>query len=132
MNIFDAAIAPEGNGHVASAASVPNGQPAFRLTAPVGRRGNGRRVHLGIRPHLIEVGANGSADATGKVISNQWLGDQSPSGVEVGGCSLVGVADGRSTPRPAMRCRCVSRSAPCICSTPRRGRALVHGLAPAG
>ena len=92
MNIFDAAIAPEGNATSISGLG-PNGQPAFRLKAPAAEANNGRRVRLGIRPHLIEIGANGSADATGKVITNHWLGDQSHICFEIGGCSVVGVTD---------------------------------------
>jgi multiple sugar transport system ATP-binding protein len=91
MNIFDAAIAAEGNAAAISGLG-PNGQPAFRLRAPV-ETANGKRVRLGIRPHLIEIGANGSADATGKVITNHWLGDQSHICFEIGGCSVVGVTD---------------------------------------
>jgi multiple sugar transport system ATP-binding protein len=92
MNIFDAAIAPEGNATAISGLG-PNGQPAFRLKAPVAEANNGRRVRLGIRPHLIEIGANGSADATGRVIANHWLGDQSHICFDIGGCSVVGVTD---------------------------------------
>ncbi|MBA4096607.1 MAG: ABC transporter ATP-binding protein [Rhodospirillum sp.] len=92
MNIFDAAIAPEGNATSISGLG-PNGQPAFRLKAPAAEASNGKRVRLGIRPHLIEIGANGSADATGKVITNHWLGDQSHICFEIGGCSVVGVTD---------------------------------------
>jgi ABC-type sugar transport system ATPase subunit len=124
MNIFDAAIAPEGNATSISGLS-PNGQPAFRLTAPV-VAGNGRRVRLGIRPHLIEIGANGSADATGKVITNHWLGDQSHICFEIGGCSVVGVTDKPVEPRPATRCRS-ARSAPHL-KRCRSGRAPAHGL----
>ena len=92
MNIFDAAIAPEGNATSISGLG-PSGQPAFRLKAPAAEAINGKRVRLGIRPHLIEIGANGSADATGKVITNHWLGDQSHICFEIGGCSVVGVTD---------------------------------------
>ena len=35
----------------------------------------------------------GSADATGKVITNHWLGDQTHICFEIGGCTVVGVTD---------------------------------------
>ncbi|HEV8389334.1 MAG TPA: ABC transporter ATP-binding protein [Dongiaceae bacterium] len=92
MNIFDAAIASEA-GATAISGLGPNGQPAFRIQAPAAEAGNAARVRLGIRPHLIEIGANESADATGKVITNHWLGDQSHICFEIGGCSVVGVTD---------------------------------------
>jgi multiple sugar transport system ATP-binding protein len=78
MNIFDAAIAAEDNAIA---------------KAPPSEAGSGKRVRLGIRPHLIEIGTNGTADATGRVITNHWLGDQSHICFEVGGCSVVGVSD---------------------------------------
>jgi multiple sugar transport system ATP-binding protein len=67
--------------------------PALEALAPLA---NGRRIHLGIRPHKITVGqANGhpSAQVTGTVLSSQWLGDQSYLGVDVGGCIVIVVAD---------------------------------------
>jgi multiple sugar transport system ATP-binding protein len=95
MNIFDAAITAQGNASAISGLG-PDGQPAFRLKAPVDAA-NCQRVRLGIRPHLIEIGADGAADATGKVITNHWLGDQSHICFEIGGCPVVGVTD-----RPVM------------------------------
>jgi multiple sugar transport system ATP-binding protein len=92
MNIFDAAVAAIGDGTAISGLG-PNGQPAFHLKAPAAQTNNGNKVRLGIRPHLIEIGANGAADATGRVITNHWLGDQSHICFEIGGCSVVGVTD---------------------------------------
>ena len=63
--------------------------PAFRLPAqPDDRPGP---VFLGIRPHRIAVG---SGPLQGTVTSNQWLGDQTHLGIEVGGILLVAVTDG--------------------------------------
>jgi len=56
----------------------------------------GRRVHIGIRPHKVLIGASHTPSAPevqGTVLSSQWLGDQSYLGIDVGGCLLVVVAD---------------------------------------
>ena len=68
------------------------GEAAARLLHP------GRKIHLGIRPHRIHVGpvgANNGANAVvrGLLLSNQWLGDQSHLGVDVGGCFMIAVRD---------------------------------------
>jgi multiple sugar transport system ATP-binding protein len=126
MNIFDAAIAPEGNAAAISGLG-PNGQPAFRLKAPV-EAASGKRVRLGIRPHLIEIGANGAADATGKVITNHWLGDQSHICFDVGGCTVVGVTE---KPLGAKAGDALPVSFPLRAIhlfDPETGDALAHGL----
>jgi multiple sugar transport system ATP-binding protein len=58
----------------------------------------GRKIHLGIRPHRIRVGPAGVNDGAnavvrGMLLSNQWLGDQSHLGIDVGGCFMIAVSD---------------------------------------
>jgi multiple sugar transport system ATP-binding protein len=99
MNILEARVERQ-DGAVRLVAGSPSGGHGFTVELPraangqdvgaiIGRR---QRVHLGIRPHLIEIGAEGPITAT--VASNQWLGDQAHLGLDVGGCFLIAVADG--------------------------------------
>jgi multiple sugar transport system ATP-binding protein len=93
MNIFDARVERDGTGPLLVARN-----PAGRRLQPPAPGGGGRArpapaVHLGIRPHLIEVGERGGL-LGGTVISNQWLGDQTHLGIDVGGCLMIAVADG--------------------------------------
>jgi multiple sugar transport system ATP-binding protein len=48
---------------------------------------------IGVRPHRVALG-NGSAE-TARVISNQWLGDQSHIAMAVAGKLLVAVSHAR-------------------------------------
>lgn len=104
MNIMDATTAD------ASAATLdvrnPAGQSSFRIClAKSGVREKlqpDRRYKLGIRAHRIVVGPAAVGDGrqpVGKVVSNQWLGDQTHLGIDVGGCFLIAVADGPVTAR---------------------------------
>src|SRR3954468_18302960 len=52
--------------------------------------GNRRRVVIGVRPHRVVLG-NGSTE-TARVVSNQWLGDQSHIAMAVAGKLLVAVS----------------------------------------
>ncbi|HET6157955.1 MAG TPA: ABC transporter ATP-binding protein [Dongiaceae bacterium] len=130
MNIFDAAIAAMGDSTAISGLG-PNGQPAFHLKAPVATN-NGKRVRLGIRPHLIEIGTNGSADATGRVITNHWLGDQSHICFEIGGCSVVGVTDRPIEARPGDALPVRFPLGAVHLFDAESGRALAHGLGQRG
>ena len=93
MNIFAGEVISARDG-VALQGFGPDGKPAFALAAPGLEldASRSRKVRIGIRPHLIQTGA-GAADATGKVITNHWLGDQSHICFDVGGCTVVGVTD---------------------------------------
>jgi multiple sugar transport system ATP-binding protein len=51
-----------------------------------------RRLAIGVRPHALRVGAG---PIKGKVLSCQWLGDQTHIAVEVGGRTVVSVAHER-------------------------------------
>jgi multiple sugar transport system ATP-binding protein len=52
--------------------------------------GNRRKVVIGVRPHRVVLG-NGSTE-TARVVSNQWLGDQSHIAMAVAGKLLVAVS----------------------------------------
>ncbi len=82
------------------------GEDAFSVTIPAQMAQglyNNQRVHLGIRPHKVTLGENGAREGAapgvpvqkvkGTVISNQWLGDQTNLGLDIGGCLVVTVAN---------------------------------------
>src|SRR6201995_4954364 len=56
------------------------------VRAAIGRR---EKVVIGIRPHAVRLGG-GSGDA--RIVSNQWLGDQSHLAMEVAGKIMVAVS----------------------------------------
>jgi multiple sugar transport system ATP-binding protein len=57
-----------------------------KVRAAIGRR---EKVVIGVRPHAVRLGV-GSGDA--RVLSNQWLGDQSHLAMEVAGKLMVAVS----------------------------------------
>jgi multiple sugar transport system ATP-binding protein len=100
MNIFAAAVRPGPNGLGIDALN-PAGEPAFRLHLSSEaasnlreRIGSERPCRVGIRPHRIVVGGDGGHDAVGRIVTNHWLGDQTHVGLDIGGCMVIGVADG--------------------------------------
>ena len=52
----------------------------------------GKRVNLGVRPHRAQIG-QGTGSIIGRVTTYHWLGDQTHIVVEIGGLSLIVVAD---------------------------------------
>ncbi|MFO1036813.1 MAG: ABC transporter ATP-binding protein [Geminicoccaceae bacterium] len=92
MNMLDGTLQRE-DGRLRLAIRQPGGQPAFVLELPTLPEGlpTDRPVALGIRPHRIRVG---DGPLSGTVVSNQWLGDQTHVGLDVGGCMLIAVTDG--------------------------------------
>ena len=57
---------------------------------------DGRKLALGVRPHQIRFGsfADMGPVLKGRVASNQWLGDQTHLGIEIGGRLVIAVTDG--------------------------------------
>jgi multiple sugar transport system ATP-binding protein len=73
-------------------------RPAFSIPLPpeASQFQPGKKVHVGLRPHKLTVGEAvrpGVAAVKGQVISNQWLGDQTYIGIDVGGTTVLVVAD---------------------------------------
>jgi multiple sugar transport system ATP-binding protein len=126
MNIFAGEVTPASDG-VALTGFGPDGKAAFALGAPGLELDVTRKVHIGIRPHLIQTGA-GASDATGKVITNHWLGDQSHICFDIGGCTVVGVTDKPLTAKAgdALPVRFPLRAIHLF--DPETGDALAHGL----
>lgn len=76
-------------------------RPAFSIPLP--KEANqflpGKKVHVGLRPHKLSLGDGakpGVYQVKGQVISNQWLGDQTYVGIEVGGLTILAVTDQHS------------------------------------
>jgi multiple sugar transport system ATP-binding protein len=100
MNIFAAAVRPASNGLGIDALN-PAGEPAFRLhlsseaASTLRERVAGERpCRIGVRPHRIVVGGGDGHDAMGRIVTNHWLGDQTHVCLDIGGCMVIGVADG--------------------------------------
>ncbi len=72
------------------ALGLPVGTPAD------GDLADGRELALGIRPHQVRLGSFAEVGPvlSGKITSNQWLGDQTHLGIETGGQLVIAVTDG--------------------------------------
>jgi multiple sugar transport system ATP-binding protein len=99
MNLLKSQVVAGAEGTRVVVQGERSGQ-AFSLAVPHHAKAaalhNGRRVHVGVRPHKIVVAPTGNGAAqrvTGTVVSSQWLGDQSYLGVEIGDAFLIVVAD---------------------------------------
>jgi multiple sugar transport system ATP-binding protein len=100
MNIFEAKVKPGANGFVIEAFG-PAGATAFLLHLPAAgaaaalhdRLSADRPCRVGIRPHRLVIGDDSAPDAHGRIISNHWLGDQTHLALDIGGCTVIGVAD---------------------------------------
>ncbi len=90
MNVFDAAA--ENGDHVRF--SIPGGPTLNYASADIPQRvraalGSRARVVVGVRPHSVRLGAGPQA---ARVVSNQWLGDQTHVALDVAGKLLVAVS----------------------------------------
>jgi len=101
MNLLPAVLSRK-NGQLEVIVSGPTGE-ALRVkfgsadnTLSVVHLPDDHPVHLGIRPHKVRLG--GASDALnnvrGTLAFNQWQGDQSHIGVDLGGHTLLVVTDG--------------------------------------
>jgi multiple sugar transport system ATP-binding protein len=99
MNVLDATVARSNGGFRLSVTSdvnfeIPGG--TFSLAAQKALE-NAQRVRIGIRPQKIGIG---TGDVRVRVVSNQWLGDQSHVAGDCAGNLLIAVAPGRIAARP--------------------------------
>jgi len=101
MNLLPAVLSRK-NGQLEAVVAGSNGDAlrvrfgAVANTQSVAHLPDGHHVHLGIRPHKVRLGNAGDALNTvrGTLAFNQWQGDQSHVGVDLGGHTLLVVTDG--------------------------------------
>ncbi len=102
MNVFRTLSRSGGDGRRLEVQTSEDGaSETFALDLPVGTAADndltdGRSLALGIRPHQIRFGSLPELGPvlTGKVSSNQWLGDQTHLGIETDGQLVIAVTDG--------------------------------------
>lgn len=107
MNLLPARLSLQGGALQAVVAAQGRSGEALRVSfGPLARVPNaaalheGQAVHLGVRPHKVHLGlasaAATPADNTvpGTLAFNQWQGDQSHVGIDLGGHTLLVVTDG--------------------------------------
>jgi multiple sugar transport system ATP-binding protein len=97
MNVFDASVIRDDGRTTFEFDNGPSFGFGDNELGPEVRQaiGNRRRLVIGVRPHRIVLG-NGSMD-TARIVSNQWLGDQSHVAMAVAGKLLVAVSHVRVT-----------------------------------
>ena len=130
MNVFEAHVTTRGNITVLDIDGGPSldfggaglSDPTRAL---VGTR---RKVVAGIRPHKIRLG---SGPFSAKVVSNQWLGDQSHVAAEVAGKLLVGVSPTRIRAKIGETIAYEVAPQDLHLFDAESGRALAHGFEPA-
>jgi multiple sugar transport system ATP-binding protein len=95
MNVFDASVVRSDSRTMFELDNGPSFGFGDNELSPEVRQaiGSRRRLVLGVRPHRVVLG-NGSAE-TARVVSNQWLGDQSHVAMAVAGKLLVAVSHAR-------------------------------------
>jgi multiple sugar transport system ATP-binding protein len=87
-----------------------------------------KRVAIGVRPHALRVGGG---PIKGKVISCQWLGDQTHVAVEVAGRTAVSVAHERVRQESGSDIALSVTASELHLFDPETGMAIAHGSEPA-
>ncbi len=95
MNVFDAAVVRDDGRTTFELDNGPSLRFGDNELGPEVRKaiGDRSRIVIGVRPHRVVLG-NGSAESA-RVVSNQWLGDQSHVAMAVAGKLLVAVSHAR-------------------------------------
>jgi multiple sugar transport system ATP-binding protein len=95
MNIFDASVVQTNEQTTFDLDNGPSFSFGHNDLGPEVRHaiGERRKVVIGVRPHCVALG-NGGCN-TARVVSNQWLGDQSHLAMAVAGKLLMAVSHAR-------------------------------------
>ncbi len=130
MNVFEAHVLNRGNLAVLDVAGGPALDFGGRGVAAPVRQAIGKRpkVVVGVRPHKVRLGTGPFA---AKVVSNQWLGDQSHVAADVAGKLMVGVSSTRVRARPGDSIPYDIAPEDLHVFDLETGVALAHGLEPA-
>jgi multiple sugar transport system ATP-binding protein len=130
MNVFEASVV---NADTVSFAvkdgptlSYANSDLPQNVRAAIGGRD---RAIIGVRPHAVRLGAGSN---TARVVSNQWLGDQSHLATEVAGRLMVAVSHSPIAVKAGEIVAYRVAAADLHVFDAESGAAVSHGLAPAG
>ena len=125
MNVFDCAVTNDERVRFGMAGGPTLDYPASDLSPPV-RDAIGARdkAVVGIRPHSVRLGV-GQNQA--RVVSNQWLGDQSHLALDVAGKLLVVVSHAPIKARPGESLAYQVAAANLHLFEAGSGKALTHG-----
>ena len=126
MNVFNAAV--KTNAKTVSfdiAAGVTLSYAVSELSAPVrDLLAKRQRVDIGIRPHALHVG---TGPIRGKIVTCQWLGDQTHVAVEVAGRTVVSVAHDRVSKKSGSDIELFVAASDLHLFDPATGNAIAHG-----
>ncbi len=126
MNIFDAKVTADARAvkfDIDGGVSVA--YPKSEFSSDVQALLDGRKeVALGIRPHAFHIG---NGPFRGKVISCQWLGDQTHVAVDVGGRTVVSVSHTRVAEQPGNEIGLSASAQDLHLFDADSGRAIAHG-----
>jgi multiple sugar transport system ATP-binding protein len=95
MNVFDASVVRHDDRTVFQLDNGPSLGFGDNEFGPEARQaiGDRRKIVIGVRPHRVVLG--GGCGETARVVSNQWLGDQSHVAMAVAGKLMVAVSHER-------------------------------------
>ena len=126
MNVFDAdAINADRVGFAVANGPVLDYSASDIPQAVLNAIGSRARVVVGVRPHSVRLGA-GAQEA--RVVSNQWLGDQTHVALDVGGKLLVVVSHAPISAKSRDRLRYAIAPESLHVFDAESGAALSHGL----
>jgi len=126
MNIFDAKVTASPQAfrfEIEGGASIEYAKAEFSPDVQ-GLLADRKEIALGIRPHAFHVG---SGAIIGKVISCQWLGDQTHVAVDVGGRTVVSVSHNRIAERPGAEIGLSAAAGDLHIFDAESGHAVAHG-----
>ncbi len=126
MNVFDAAVSTDektvrfavGGGTVIAYAASDLTSDVRDVLAKT------RQIAIGIRPHALHLG---EGPIKGKIMSCQWLGDQTHVAVDIDGRTFVSVAHERITRKTGGDVSLSVAAADLHLFDPQTGRAIAHG-----
>jgi multiple sugar transport system ATP-binding protein len=126
MNVFNAGVKTDAKTvNFTIDGGVTLSYPAKELSSPVrSLLSKQQRVAIGIRPHALHVG---KGPIKGKVVSCQWLGDQTHVAVEVAGRTVVSVAHERVSQKTGSNIELTVAAANLHLFDAVSGNAIAHG-----
>jgi multiple sugar transport system ATP-binding protein len=130
MNVFDANVTSEGGSVLfaitdKAALRYPVEEFSTELRKLLADR---KFITIGIRPHALRIAADGMP---GKVISCQWLGDQTHVAVELAGRTVVSVSHERIDKQPGAEIGLTVAAKDLHLFDAKTGKAIAHGGSPA-